>query len=100
FVGETHRDPVVAKRPDLLDQAVVELLRPFAGQECLDRVAALEEFGAIAPAAVGRIGLRDPRRVARVPGVLGHAGLLRGGVGVERRKWWTAHAVAPPSLPA
>ena len=33
FVGEPHRHPVVAKPPQLLDEPVVELLVPFAGQE-------------------------------------------------------------------
>src|SRR3954463_6860787 len=61
FIGKPHRDAVVAKRPDLLDQAIVELFCPFAGEECLDRLAALDEFGAVAPAAVDRIGLRDTR---------------------------------------
>src|SRR5690349_7640236 len=29
FVGEAHRDAVLAERPHLLDQPVVELARPF-----------------------------------------------------------------------
>src|SRR3954454_23694540 len=91
LVGEAHCDAVVVKRPDLLDQPVVELLGPFAGQERLDLIAALDEFGAVAPAAVDRIGLRDPGRVAAVPGVLGPARLLRGGRGIERRKRRTVH---------
>ena len=33
LVGEAHGDAVVSARPQLLDQAVVELLRPFAPQE-------------------------------------------------------------------
>ena len=33
LVGEAHRDAVAAERPQLLDQPVVELLRPLAGQE-------------------------------------------------------------------
>ena len=91
LVGEAHRDAVVAERPDLLDQPVVQLLRPLARQERLDRVAALQELGAVSPAAVRRVGERDARRIAGVPGVLGHAGLLRGGLGVERRKRRAAH---------
>ena len=62
FIGEAHGDAVVAERPDFLDQAVVELAAPFARQECFDRLAALEELRAVAPAAVGRVGERDARR--------------------------------------
>ena len=57
-------------------------------------VAALQELGAIAPAAVGRVGERDARGIARVPGVFGHARLLRGGLGGERRKRRTVHGIS------
>src|SRR4051812_19090664 len=33
LIGEAHGDAVPAERPDLLDQAVVELSRPLALQE-------------------------------------------------------------------
>ena len=33
LVGESHRDPVVVERPQLLDQPVVQLLGPLPGQE-------------------------------------------------------------------
>src|SRR5215813_5546454 len=59
FVGEAHGDAVFAERPDFLDQAVVELALPLARQEGLDLATSADEFGAIAPAAVGRIGERD-----------------------------------------
>ena len=94
FVGEAHRDAVVAKRPDLLDQPVVELALPLARQEGDDGVAALEEFRAVAPAAVERVGERDALGIARVPGVFGHACLLGGGLGVERRKRRPVHGIS------
>src|ERR1022692_3733904 len=55
LIGESHGDPIPVERPQLLDQAVVELARPFADEKCLDRIATLEELDSIAPAAVGRI---------------------------------------------
>src|SRR5215813_9155212 len=97
FVGEAHRDAVAGECPHFLDQAVVELALPFARQERHDLVAAVQEFGAVAPPAVGRVGERDARRIARVPGVLGHARLLRGRFGGERRKRRSAHGHAPRS---
>src|SRR5882724_1325533 len=42
FVGKTHGDPIAAAGPQLLDEAVVQLPGPFAGEERLDRVTALE----------------------------------------------------------
>src|SRR6187397_261160 len=100
FVGEAHRDAVVAERPDLLDQAVVELAVPLARQERFDGGAALQKLRAIAPAAVGRIRERDARGIARVPRVLGHARLLRGGLGGEGRKRRAAHRSTSGSMRA
>src|SRR5688572_30441372 len=49
FVGEAHRDAVFVKSPQLLDQAVVELARPFACQELNDLIAPGEKLGTVAP---------------------------------------------------
>src|SRR5712671_4951081 len=40
-----------------------QLALPFAGEEGSDRVAALQEFGAVAPAAVARIGEHHASRI-------------------------------------
>src|SRR5262245_56497245 len=93
FIVEAHGDAIVGKSPQLLDQSIVELARPFAAQERLDLGAPHREFGAIAPAAVLGIAERDALGVARVPGILGHAHLLHGGLACERRKRGTAHAL-------
>src|SRR5690348_12301027 len=85
LVGEPHRDSVLAEGPDFFDQPVIELARPLARQERLDGLPALEKLRSIAPAAVGRVGKRDARGVARVPGVLGETCLLRCALEVE---WW------------
>jgi hypothetical protein len=39
FIGEAHGVAVVGKDPELLDEAIVDFLRPFASEECLDRGA-------------------------------------------------------------
>src|SRR3954453_1210299 len=91
FVGETHRDAILAEGPDFLDQAVVKLAGPFARQECFDGSAALKKFRAIAPATISCIGKCDASRVARVPCVFGHSHLLCGGLGGEGRERRTAH---------
>src|SRR5579864_4958288 len=91
FVGEADRDSVPAERPDLFDQAVVKLAVPFARQKCLDFRATPEKLRAIAPAAVGRIGKRDPSGIPRVPCVFGHSRLLRCGLDIEGWQWRAIH---------
>jgi len=36
FVGEAHGDPVAREGPELFDQPIIELPRPFTGQECFN----------------------------------------------------------------
>src|SRR5215467_7698911 len=100
LVGEAHRDAVVAKGPDFFDQAVVEFAIPLARQECLNGLTALEKFGTVSPPAVGRIRKRDASRVTRVPGVLSHTRLLRGGFGGERRQRWAVHGMSSVDVSA
>src|SRR5438045_600128 len=91
FVGEAHGYPVVAKRPDFLDQPILQLANPLAYEECLDGLAATNELGAVAPDAIHRIGKRYFGRIARVPGILGEARLLRGAFGCKGRQGWAGH---------
>ena len=83
FVGEAYGDAVVGKCPEFLDQAVVEFLVPFAGEEGDDFGAAVEEFGAVAPAGIGGVGAGDSVGVAGVPGFFGEANFLDSGFAGE-----------------
>ena len=65
---------MVAVGPHCFDQAVVEFFIPLAAQEFADGVAALEDFGPVAPMAVFGVGQGNAIGVAAVPGVFGHAG--------------------------
>src|SRR5580704_14517839 len=56
LVLKPHRDAVATERPEILDQAIVEFPRPFAGKERHDRGSALEKLRAVTPAAVLGIG--------------------------------------------
>src|SRR5271165_2491314 len=85
FVDEAHRDAVLGERPQPLDQSIVEFSCPFAGEKCGDRLAAREEFVAVSPAAVVRVGVGNTRGIARVPCVLRRAHFLNGGLARERR---------------
>src|SRR5262245_5526031 len=91
FILKAHGNAVVVKSPEILDQAIVELLCPFAGEKCLDRLTAMKEFRAVAPAAVFGIGQCYALGIARIPGVFRHARLLRGGLSREWRKWRAGH---------
>src|SRR5215471_5709769 len=95
FIGKAHSDPIVAESPHLLNEPIIELAIPFAGEECLDFLAPMNEFGAVSPNAVGGIGECYASGVAGIPGVLGEARLLRGGFCAEGRQWWTAHELTP-----
>src|SRR6266566_7025279 len=95
LIGKAHGDAILPKRPEFLDQTVLELAVPLACQKRLDGRAALQEFGAVAPAAVGRVRERDASRIARIPRVFGQARLLRGGLRGERWKRWTTHESVP-----
>src|SRR3546814_4259406 len=87
FVGEAHCDPVLVEGPQGLGQPVLALALPFALQERRDLVAALQEFRAVAPAAVGRVRQRHPGGLAHVPRVLGEPHFPCGGVAGEWRQW-------------
>ena len=51
LILKAHGDAVAVERPEVLDQAIVEFFRPFAGEKGDDRAAALEKFRTVAPAA-------------------------------------------------
>src|SRR5215213_8780021 len=59
LVCEPHSDPVSGKRPELLDQTVFELLRPFPGEERFDCRTTDDELRAVPPMAVDGIGQGD-----------------------------------------
>jgi hypothetical protein len=39
LIGKTHRDPVLTEAPQLLDESIVQLALPLAGEEGDDRLA-------------------------------------------------------------
>src|SRR5512143_280763 len=100
FISEAHSNAVVAKGPNFLDQAIVELAAPFAGQEGFDRLATLKKLRTVSPATVGRIGERNPSRISRIPRILGQARLLCSGVGGEGGKRRSVHRCAIPRFVA
>src|SRR5215472_19373330 len=85
LIGEAYGDAVVAKRPEFLDEPVVEFTLPLAREKSHDIVATVQEFDAVPPSAFFGIGRCDALGIARVPGIFGEAHLLRGRLLGERR---------------
>src|SRR4029453_5706102 len=75
FIGVSHGDPIAAEGPELLYQAVLELLCPFLREEFHDVGPSVDEFGAIPPTAVRCIGQRNLLGIAAVPAVFREANL-------------------------
>src|SRR5258708_22925658 len=88
LIGKPDGDAILAERPQLLDQAVIELAVPFAGQERLDGGAPLQALSAVPPAAVPRVGEGHAGRVACGPSILGPAGRLRRRPGPAQPPGW------------
>src|SRR5215475_3967020 len=95
FIGKAHGDPIVTESPHFLNQPIIELAIPFAREEFLDLLSAMNEFSAVPPDAVGGIGEGYAGGIASIPGILGQARLLCRGFGGKGRKWWTAHELTP-----
>src|SRR5258705_13814583 len=95
FVLKTHGNEIAGERPEILGQSILEFPLPLARQERDDRGAAFEEFRSIPPPAVLGVGQGYPLVIARIPGILGYADLLDGGLAGEGGKRGTRHATAP-----
>src|SRR6185312_3300749 len=91
FVGKAYGDAILPKAPDFLDETVVELATPLSAQKRFDCLPALQKFRTVAPAAVGRVGECNTRRVARVPGILSRPDLHDRRLQRERGKRWPVH---------
>ena len=76
FIGKTHRDSVVRERPQLFDQAVVELTFSLALEKLTDLFPPSRKFGPVAPLRVLGIDLHHAGRVAAVAGIFGQTNLL------------------------
>ena len=85
FVSEAHRYPVLGEGPELLDEAIIELLHPFARQERDDLGATAEKLRPVSPVAVRGVDQRNQFRVAGIPAVLRASDLLHGSLTAKGR---------------
>src|SRR5262249_32861123 len=74
---------------------IIELAIPFAREKRLNRLAAVNELGTVAPDAVDGIAEGDAGWIAAVPGIFGEARLLRGGLGCEARQAGAGDQLTP-----
>jgi hypothetical protein len=70
LVGKPDGDPVVVKRPEPLDEAIVQLSDPLPREKLNNCRTTGQKFRAIAPDAVQGVAPRDSLGVTGVPGVL------------------------------
>src|SRR5258707_15444101 len=81
LVGEAHGDAGSVEGPEFLDEAIVEFATPFSGEELDDFFASIDEFGAVSPLAVYRVGEGDLFGIAGVPSIFCFSGFCGGGLG-------------------
>ncbi|MNF63320.1 hypothetical protein D3C84_450190 [compost metagenome] len=86
LIGVAHRQPVFGEGPELLDQPVVMLLGPLAGEEGLGFGAVVSKLGAVAPLGIQGVRQGHFLRVAAVPAIFGQANFQDGGFTGERGK--------------
>jgi hypothetical protein len=84
LIRKAHGDAVLAEAPQLLDEPIVELALPLAGQEGDDLLPAPQEFGTVSPVAIDGVGECDLFGIAAVPPILGEADLFNRRFGRER----------------
>src|ERR1700692_175376 len=65
FVREAHRDAVVGKRPQFLDESIVQLTLPLPGVQAAAFFASRHKFRAVSPTAIDRIGERHLLQIGR-----------------------------------
>src|SRR5207302_1544678 len=101
LVGEADGDAGSVEGPELFDESVVEFAAPFSGEEFHDLFSAVDEFGAVSPLAVYRVGEGDLFWIPGVPSIFGLTDLCGGGFAGEWRDeilrwlWLCAHSFAP-----
>jgi hypothetical protein len=70
FIRKAHSNSVLVKRPQRLDEAIVQFSLPLAGEKGNDCIAAVYEFSAVSPVATLGVGWRDLVWIPAVPRVL------------------------------
>jgi len=99
LITEPHRNPVPIKRPQLFDQSVLQLPRPFPRQKSNYLLPARNKLRPVAPNTVHRISQRNTLRITRVPTIFSGTHLQNGCLACkwrnEGRRRSCCHSPAP-----
>src|ERR1700688_2552323 len=90
LVCKTHGNAIFVKCPQLLDEPIVQFLRPFSGEKGDNLRSSVHKLGPISPSRVERVGERDFLSITGIPSVFSQANLLNRGLAGERWKRWTS----------
>src|SRR5215471_12034504 len=90
FISEAYRDAVSSKRPEFLDESIVQFLCPLARKKSDDFVSPANELRSISPARVDRVGQGNFSWITSIPAVFSEAHLLNCTLACERRQRWAS----------
>src|SRR2546427_11120810 len=85
FVCKTDGNAIVIKCPQLLNEPIVQFLRPLASKKGDNLCSSVHKLRPISPSRVGCISERYFLRITRIPTVLSQVNLLNRGLAGE---WW------------
>src|SRR6266566_1575686 len=85
FVSEAHGNAISGVRPELFDEPVVQLFRPFAFQKLDDFLPSTQKLRPVSPARIDCVSECNLFRIARIPSIFGQANLLDGSLTIEWR---------------
>ena len=94
LVGEPHRNTISSVSPQLFDEPIVQLLRPFTFQKLNDFLPSTRKLGAISPARVDGVSECYLFRIAKIPRIFSEADLLNGGLTIKWRERRTGRDVS------
>src|SRR6266853_2477930 len=86
FVSEAHGNTISAVCPELFDEPVVQLFRPFAFQKLNDFLAPIRKLSPISPTRIDRVSECDLFRITGIPCIFGEANFLDSRLTIEWRK--------------
>src|ERR1700737_4067514 len=89
LVCKTHRNAIIVKRPQLLDESIVQFLRPFSSEKGDNLCSSVHKLGPISPSRVECVGERHFLSITGIPSVFSQANLQNRGLA---REWWKGWA--------
>src|SRR5581483_8726273 len=86
LISKPYSDTIPGKRPEFLDEPVIQFFGPFPLQKLNDLLSSIRKFSAISPARIDCIRQRYFFRIASVPAIFCQAHFLNGSLTSKRRQ--------------